>query len=83
MQESTVTAKGQTTIPKDVRTALDLRSGDRVRYFVLDGEVRLLKVRPVVSLAGILSEAHSTPVNLEEMDTAIAEGAAEGCVIEP
>ena len=55
MQESTVTMKGQTTLPKDVRLALGLSSGDRVRYVILDGEVRLLKVQPVSGLAGMLS----------------------------
>ena len=40
MQESTVTMKGQTTLPKDVRLALGISSGDRVRYVILDGEVR-------------------------------------------
>ena len=43
MQESTVTIKGQTTLPRDVRAALGLSSGDKVRYVILDGEVRILK----------------------------------------
>jgi AbrB family looped-hinge helix DNA binding protein len=77
MQESTVTMKGQTTLPKDVRRALGLVSGDRVRYVILDGEVRLLKVRPVSELAGMLHREGRTPVSLEEMDEAIAGGAAE------
>jgi AbrB family looped-hinge helix DNA binding protein len=44
MQESTVTSNCQTTLPRDVRAALGLRPGDRVRYLIIDGEVRLLKV---------------------------------------
>eukprot|EP01036_Dinobryon_divergens_P049782 gene49782-66684_t len=57
MQESTVTTKGQTTLPKDVRTALQLHPGDRVRYMILDGgEVRLVRSRPVMQLAGLLDE---------------------------
>ena len=43
--ESTVTAEGQTTLPKAVRDALGLGPGDRVRYHVRDGEVRLLRVQ--------------------------------------
>ena len=78
MQESTVTVKGQTTLPRDVRRALGLESGDRVRYVILDGEVRLLKVRPVSELAGMLERPGLKPVSLDEMDDAIASGASEG-----
>ena len=78
MQESTVTVKGQTTLPRDVRRALGLESGDRVRYVILDGEVRLLKVRPVSDLAGMLHRPGRKPFSLDEMDDAIAGGASEG-----
>jgi len=78
MQESTVTIKGQTTIPRDVRRALGLASGDKVRYVILDGEVRLLKSRPVNELAGLLAKPGRKPVSLDEMDTAIAAGATDG-----
>ncbi len=45
--ESTVTIKGQTTLPRDVRQALGLHSGDRVLHMILDGgEVRILRSRP-------------------------------------
>ncbi len=77
MQESTVTVKGQTTLPRDVRRALGLESGDRVRYVILDGEVRLLKVRPVSDLAGMLHRPGLKPIGLDEMDDAIASGAAD------
>lgn len=53
MQESTVTVKGQTTLPRDVRVALGLSPGDKLRYLVLDGgEVRIMRSRPVRELAG-------------------------------
>lgn len=77
MQESTVTVKGQTTLPRDVRRALGLASGDKVRYVILDGEVRLLKSRPVNELAGILARPGRKPVSLDEMDAAIAAGATD------
>jgi AbrB family looped-hinge helix DNA binding protein len=75
MRESTVTVKGQTTLPREVRTALGLGPGDRVRYVILDGEVRLLKARPVRELKGLLARPDRTPVSLEQMDAAIAAGA--------
>lgn len=76
MAESTVTVRGQTTLPRDVRRALGLRAGDKLRYLVLDGgEVRLLRVRPVSELQGILQTPGRDPVRLEEMEEAIAQGA--------
>ena len=77
MQESTVTTKGQTTLPRTVRSALGLAPGDRVRYVILDGEVRLLKARPVAGLAGFLARPGQKPVTLDDMEAAITAGATE------
>ncbi len=76
MQESTITVKGQTTLPKDVRQALALQPGDKVRYLILDdGEVRIVRARPLVSLAGALRHLVQRPVSLDEMEEAIVTGA--------
>ncbi len=78
MQESTVTIRGQTTLPKDVRTALRLSPGDRVRYMILDGgEVRLVRSGPVRRLAGMLKDRVGRTVSLDEMDEAVAQGAQD------
>ena len=78
MQESTVTVKGQTTLPKSVRQALHLMPGDRIRYMVLDGgEVRIVRTRPVSEMSGILKGATNRPISLEEMEAAIRDGAVE------
>jgi antitoxin PrlF len=71
---ATLTSKGQITIPKPARDALDLRPGDRVEFvFGDDGRLFLLSAtRPVNSLKGMLPKpAHA--VSLEAMDAAIAE----------
>lgn len=71
---STMTSKGQVTIPKPARDALHLSPGDRVE-FVLDDEGRLFLLsatRPVQSLKGMLPKP-AAPVSLEEMDAAIAK----------
>jgi AbrB family looped-hinge helix DNA binding protein len=78
MLESTVRVKGQTTLPREVRAALGLASGDRVRYIIVDGEVRILKARSVKELCGLLARPDQTPVTLESMDEAIVRGAAAG-----
>ena len=42
MAESTITSKGQTTLPKSIREALGVVPGDRVRYIILDNnDVRM------------------------------------------
>ena len=78
MHESTLTIKGQTTLPKDIREGLNLSPGDRIRYVMLDdGQVRLLKVGSVQRLAGILFDPDGEVVSLADMDAAIVEGATE------
>lgn len=77
MQESTVTIKGLTTLPRDVRQALGLQPGDRVRYMILDGgEVRIARSRPVMQLAGLLKDRTDKRASLEDMEEAIAQGAS-------
>ena len=76
MLESSVTKKGRTTLPKPVRDALGVQAGDRVRYVVLDGEVRILPVRPIRRLFGALKH-DGPPVPVEEMKRAVADAASE------
>ena len=76
MIESIITDKGQTTLPESVREALSVQDGDRVRYVIQDGEVRLIAVRPINRLYGILKR-EGAPVTLDEMERAIANGACD------
>ena len=63
-------------MPKPVREALGVGPGGRVRYVILENEeVRLLPVQPVSRLFGSLAH-EGPPATLEDMDSAIAEGAA-------
>lgn len=43
---TTLTSKGQVTIPKQIRDELGLRPHDKIRFFIEDGEVKLLKAYP-------------------------------------
>ena len=72
--ESAITSKGQTTLPKPVREALGVRPGDRVRYVILDHEVRIIPVRPVRRLYGAFPH-DGPPVTLQDMERAVSEGA--------
>ena len=77
MLESSITKKGQTTLPKAVRNTLGLQAGDRVRYILADSHVCILPVRPINRLYGVLQHDGSA-VTLEEMEQGIADGATEG-----
>ena len=81
MPTATITSKGQTTIPKEVRDALGLHAGDKI-VFVVDADGKKATVLPVTldarNLRGILKPKQKRRVTLEEMEAAIASGAAEG-----
>ncbi len=76
MATATITSKGQVTIPKEVREALQAHPGDVLDFRrEADGSFRV-KVRKVhaSALAGILHRVGQRRVSFEEMDAAIAEG---------
>jgi AbrB family looped-hinge helix DNA binding protein len=76
VMESAITSKGQATIPKAIREHLRLKPGDRIKFFIhRDGSVVLLPKMPVAALRGFVKR-HGRPVTLDEMDEAVAEGAA-------
>jgi antitoxin PrlF len=75
--QSAITTKGQATIPKAIRDHLHLKPGDRVKFFIHpNGSVVLLPIIPVSQLRGMV-QAGKRPATLEEMDEAIAAGAAD------
>jgi len=43
---TTITSKGQVTIPKAVRDALGLKPGDKIEFWVEDGRVKIRKANP-------------------------------------
>lgn len=45
MTFSTVTSKGQTTIPKDVRAAANIKPGDRIHFTVLEDGTIIVRVK--------------------------------------
>lgn len=75
MIESVIGSEGQTTLPKAVREAPVGGPGDRVRYAMAGGKVRIMAARPIERLYGAL-EYDGPPVTLEDMERAAAEGAA-------
>ena len=43
---STLTSKGQATIPVEVRKSLELKAGDKVVFEIIDHKVTLQKAQP-------------------------------------
>jgi len=72
---STVTQKGQVTIPKNMRDSLHLMTGDKVEFALNErGEIVIKPLtRKVTEVAGLLSKyKKSKPVTVEMMNEAIA-----------
>ena len=67
--DSTLTSKGQTTIPKDIRETLGMKSGDRMTFTMLpDGTVLMrVKNKSVMSLAGNLRKKGQKVVPVERL----------------
>jgi antitoxin PrlF len=76
---STITAKGQTTVPKEIRDRLKLKPGDKIEYVVDEKGQVVLKARNLraADLAGILGKPPGGPLTIEEMDDAIAAAVTE------
>ena len=78
MPMSTVTSKGQITLPRDVRQALGLGAGDKVDFVEVEGGFKLVPLRKDVhALKGRFAGRVKRPVTIKEMDDAIAQSAAE------
>jgi AbrB family looped-hinge helix DNA binding protein len=78
MAASTITSKGQITIPVKVRAALGVEAGDRIEFVeVGKREFNIVPAtRSVRELSGMLYRKGRKPVSIEEMNAAIAKGAS-------
>jgi len=73
-----ITSKGQITIPVKVRRTLGLRTGDRVQFVEMDKHKFAMTAanRSIRELEGILWRKGRKTVTIQEMNEAIARGAA-------
>lgn len=67
--DSTLTSKGQTTIPKDIRDNLGMKPGDRMTFTMLpDGTVLMrVKNKSVMDLAGSLRKKRRKALPVEQL----------------
>ena len=76
MATATLTSKGQVTIPKELRDALKLETGDRLEFILdADGTVRLLPVTSSLKELKQLVPKPGKALTLTAMERAIARGA--------
>jgi antitoxin PrlF len=76
--EATITVKGQITLPKALRDAMHLKTGDRVLFEELEGGTYIITpiTTDVQALKGCVS--YQGPAKtLEEMEAAISENAGK------
>jgi antitoxin PrlF len=77
MTHSTVTSKGQTTIPEKIRKALGIKPGDRLEYEV-EGERATIRVHPGLrSLKGVLASSKGKRMKFAEIREAAAKAARD------
>lgn len=79
MPSSTMTSKGQITIPKDIRDDLGLEAGSTVLFVkVADRSYRMVaRTGRMQNLAGILKRENQRALTIDEINEGIAEAAAE------
>ncbi|KAF0099901.1 MAG: AbrB family transcriptional regulator [bacterium] len=67
--EATLTSKGQTTIPKEIRDSLSMKPGDRMTFTLMPDAtvVMRLKTKSVTELAGMLHKKGRKPVPVEQL----------------
>ena len=70
MAESTITAKGQTTVPAEVREQIHAAPGTRLVWTVTpDGTIVVrAKTKSILDLAGILKTPKGKHVSVEQMN---------------
>lgn len=68
-RETTLTSKGQTTIPKQIRDRLGMKPGDRMTFTLMPDGIVLLRVKnkPLAGLAGILRKKGRKAVSIGQL----------------
>lgn len=76
MSTSSITSKGQVTIPNSLRKKLHLRPGDKVLFEEKEGVITLVPMNnDIEALAGCLAnDTNGKQATLEDMEQAIKTG---------
>jgi AbrB family looped-hinge helix DNA binding protein len=73
MPSATLSSKGQTVIPKNIREQLSLKPGDVIDFITLENGDVLIRpaAQEVRKLKGMLYRADRRPVSVEEMNAVV------------
>ena len=75
MQQTTLTSKGQITIPKFVRDSMALHAGDKIEFVLTENNEVLLRpvTKKVDEVFGCLFKANRPAFDITEMDALLKE----------
>ena len=67
--DATLTSKGQTTIPKEIRDRLHMKAGDRMTFTLMPDSTVVMRVKSksTAELAGMLHKKGRKPVPVEQL----------------
>jgi antitoxin PrlF len=67
--EATLTSKGQTTIPKDIRDSLGIKPGDRMTFTLMPDRTVVMRVKgkSILQLGGMLRKKGRKAVPVEQL----------------
>ena len=67
--DATLTSKGQTTIPKEIRDSLSMKAGDRMTFTLMPGGTVVMRVKTkrVADLAGVLHRKSRKSLPVEQL----------------
>jgi antitoxin PrlF len=76
-KDAVLSAKGQVTVPKEIRDALGIQANDKIVFTIEDGRLILTpKNVDFADLAGFLGSPPNGPATLDEIEDTIASAAS-------
>lgn len=69
---STVTSKGQVTIPKEIRSFLKIKPSDKIDFSIIDGQVVLKSIKTLKSFRGTVPKKRKKGLQLERQQAKAA-----------
>ncbi|MDD4912865.1 MAG: type II toxin-antitoxin system PrlF family antitoxin [Sideroxydans sp.] len=67
--DATLTSKGQTTIPKEIRDSLNMKAGDRMTFTLMPDATVVMRVKSksITDLAGALYKKGRKAIPVEQL----------------